>query len=105
MSTSGPFYDNGDEHYIYTDVNLSHLGAVNGNATLTIEGNSKIGYDENGQRSVQEDSGNVFGGGDASATNGNTTVTISGNAEIFGNVYGGGNNGNVSGSATVNIQN
>ena len=105
LSNSSPFYDNGDEHYIYTDVDLSHLGAVNGNATLTIKGNSKIGYDENGQRSVQEDSGNVFGGGDASATNGNTTVTISGNAEIFGNVYGGGNNGNVSGSATVNIQN
>ena len=99
-------------HILYTNENLdkSNLGSVNGAVTLTIttsgnDGRTVIGTDGNNE------TGNVFGGGDESyvinttaPANASTTVNISGNTEVKGNVFGGGNEGEVSGSATVNIQ-
>jgi hypothetical protein len=98
-------------HFIYTDTDISNsnLGSVAGDVNLTLKGNTKVGYDENGND--VEGGGNVYGGGDQSAvnntttaTNASTTINITGNTEIFGNVFGGGNKGLVSGTATVNIQ-
>ena len=62
-STTGTLVDDGDDHWIHTDVSLSDLGIVSGNATLTIKGDTEI-------------SGSVFGGGDESAVLGSTTVNI-----------------------------
>lgn len=85
-------------HILYTTENLTGLGAVTGDVTLTINGNSNIGHD-------------VFGGGDSSAVinttnpaNASTTVKLQGNAQVQGNVFGGGNRGLVSGTATVNVE-
>ena len=98
------------KRYIYTDTDISssNLGSVAGAVTLTLKGDTKVGYDENGN--PINGSGNVYGGGDQStvnnttkATNASTTINITGNTEIFGNVFGGGNMGLVSGNATVNI--
>ena len=92
--------------YCYTWNSLDNLGAVLNNVTLTLGGDSKVGTEGN------PETGNVYGGGDASAVkkkdgvadSGNTTVILQGNAEVLGNVFGGGNEGLVEGSATVNIQ-
>ena len=108
-SNSGSLTDDKDGHWIHTD-NLSDLGVVTGTVTLTLKGDTKVGYDENGNPVVG--GGNVYGGGDASAVKaktgvantGNVTVTLDGNTEVLGNVYGGGNSGEVEGSTTVNIQ-
>ena len=98
------------KRYIYTDTDISssNLGSVAGAVNLTLKGDTKVGYDENGN--PINGSGNVYGGGDQStvnnttkATNASTTINITGNTEIFGNVFGGGNMGLVSGNATVNI--
>ena len=85
-------------HILYTTEDLTGLGAVTGDVTLTINGNSNIGHD-------------VFGGGDSSAVinttnpaNASTTVKLQGNAQVQGNVFGGGNRGLVSGTATVNVE-
>lgn len=90
-STSSPTFDYGGKWYCFTNVDLTGLGTVTGNVSLTIEGTTEI--DEN-----------VYGGGDASAVDGNTTVTLQGNTEVRGNVFGGGNHGEVSGSTTVEIK-
>ena len=91
--------DNDDgKWYVLTTESLEGLGAVNGNAEITLEGNCVI-------------DGDVFGGGDASTVNkregvtdsGNTTVILKDNAIVNGNVFGGGNEGEVEGSAKVNI--
>ena len=92
-------------HFIYTDTDISNsnLGSVAGAVTLTLKGDTKVGYDENGN--PINGSGNVYGGGDESyvTNNASTTINITGDTEIFGNVFGGGNKGLVSGNATVNI--
>ena len=73
---------------IYTSQNLSNLGAVLGNATLTINGNTLV-------------KGDVYGGGAKSSSNTNggtakTQVNINGGtygvagAATGGNIYGGG---------------
>lgn len=95
-----------DNNTIKTNETLDGLGVVNGNVTLTIIGNSVIGTEGDST------TGNVYGGGDASAVkvkegvgnSGSTTIYLAGNTQVLGNVYGGGNNGIVEGSATVNIQ-
>ena len=89
--------------YCYTRVSLQGLGAVSGNVTLTIGGNTTIGTLDNGN--LVEGTGNVYGGGDESAVNGNTTVKLQDGAHVLGNVYGGGNNGTVGGKSSVTIQN
>ncbi|MBO6032755.1 MAG: chitobiase/beta-hexosaminidase C-terminal domain-containing protein [Prevotella sp.] len=93
------------KNYFYTEKSLENLGAVSGTVTLTITGDSEIGTEGDNT------TGNVYGGGDASAVkndttpaNASTTVNISGNTLVRGNVFGGGNRGEVSGSATVNIR-
>ena len=97
-------------HYIYTntDISKTNLGSVAGNVILTLKGDTKVGYDENGN--PLSEGGNVYGGGDQStvnnpttATNASTIINITGNTEIRGDVFGGGNKGLVSGNATVNI--
>jgi len=70
-----------EHHYIYTTKDLTNLGAVLGNATLTINGNSVV-------------HGDVYGGGALSSSNtgtsgGTTQVNIDGGS-FGGNIYGGG---------------
>ena len=94
-----PTYEKDGKWYCYTWNSLDNLGAVLNSASLTINGNSVIGT------ASDSDTGNVYGGGDASAVSGDVTVNLQGNTEVLGNVFGGGNEGEVSGSATVNIMN
>ena len=99
--------------YCYTWNSLANLGAVLNQVTLTLDGDSKVGTEGN------PETGNVYGGGDASAVGriddkstqnvdesiiANTTVNLQGNTQVLGNVFGGGNEGLVNGSATVNIR-
>ena len=85
-------------HILYTTENLTTLGTVTGNVTLTIDGTTTVAE-------------SVYGGGEESAVNkkdgvtdsGNIIVTLKDNAQVYGNVFGGGNKGLVEGSATVNI--
>lgn len=94
-----------DNHTIKTNEAITGLGAVNGNVTLILKGNTVVGTvgDNN--------TGNVYGGGDASsvkvkegvADSGNITIYLAGNTEVLGNVYGGGNSGLAEGSTEVNI--
>jgi len=106
VSTEKPAFQYEDEWFCYTTVTMENLGAVLMNATITLEDNVVVGTAGNPK------TGNVFGGGDASAVkkkegvadSGNTTVILQGNAEVLGNVFGGGNQGLVEGSATVNIR-
>ncbi len=102
-STSNPFTDDGDNHWIYTDVDLNGLGKVTGNVTLTINGSTTVGT-LLGDGSLKAGTGDVFGGGDESAVQGNTSVILEDDADVKGNVYGGGNQGDVDGSARVTIQ-
>ncbi|MBR4276656.1 MAG: chitobiase/beta-hexosaminidase C-terminal domain-containing protein [Prevotella sp.] len=75
--------------YVYTDEDLSTLGTVTGDVTLTLN-NTTVGSDAD----TTLDQGNVFGGGEESSVEGNTTVTISG-GNIYGSVFGGGDIGSV----------
>ena len=107
----GDKYIDTTEHELYTSIDLSesNLGSVSGTVTLTLttsgeNGRTVIGTEGN------PDTGNVYGGGDASYVNNetdpsaaSTTVTLSGNTTVHGDVFGGGNKGLVSGSTTVNI--
>jgi len=87
LSTSNPFDDT--NHLIYTDVDLSGLGAVTGNVTLYLNGSTAI-------------DGSVFGGGEQSDVNGNTNVNIE-SGSVSTDVYGGGMQGDITGNVTVNI--
>ena len=105
LSTTNRTVTVGGKNYFYTEKSLDDLGSVSGTVTLTIKDDCKIGTDGD------PTTGNVYGGGDASAVintttpeNASTTVNLQGNAEVLGNVFGGGNEGVVSGSATVNIE-
>ena len=76
--------------YCYTPADMTGLGTVTGNVTLTIEGKTLV-------------EGSVFGGGAQSAVDGNTTVNIMGNATVENEVFGGGDQGEVSGTSKVNV--
>ena len=108
--------DSDGKHYIYTDVDLDQLGKV-GNTVLTIQGSTVVEgkifeYDDNGQvvkdgegnYTVAETSGGVFGGGDMSAVNHDTQVTIeaTGTNGVL-NVFGGGNTADVVENTMVTI--
>ncbi len=88
LSESTPF-DN-DNHFIYTNVNLSGLGAVTGNATINLEGKSAV-------------RGSVFGGGEESTVSGDIIVHIKNQTRVYGNIYGGGDRGVVEGNTKVII--
>jgi hypothetical protein len=94
-TTDNPTFQDKGKWYVLTTVSLEGLGAVSGNATLTLNGSTT------GSTSV---GGSVFGGGAESTVSGNTIVTLKGNTQVSGNVFGGGDNGIVTGSATVNIE-
>ncbi|MBQ3353702.1 MAG: hypothetical protein IJG41_00960 [Bacteroidales bacterium] len=87
-------------HILYTTENLdkTNLGSVN-TATITLKGNTTVGTQGD------DDTGNVYGGGDESAVSGNTKVILEDGTHVLGNVYGGGNEGPVSGNSEVIIQN
>ena len=101
-----------DAKILYTtaDLSESNLGSVNGAVTLTLQGDTKVGT-LNDDGTLKEDTGNVYGGGDASWVNNTSTpanaytvVNLKGNTEVYGDVFGGGNKGPVSGSTTVKIE-
>ena len=121
--TGNSWVDN-TNHILYTNEDLTALGAVTGTATLTINGTTTVaesvygGGEESGvggDTKVTVNSGtigtpglsgaeygNVYGGGKGKEKNvtaglvkGNTTVTISGSPTILHNVYGGGAYGSV----------
>lgn len=89
---------------IKTNESLEGLGAVTGNVTLTLNGTTKVGYDEDGN--PVDGGGNVYGGGEASAVKGSghtVTVNLGGSTTVLGDVFGGGDQGEVEGSTKVNI--
>ena len=105
-----PAYEKDGKWYCYTWNSLENLGAVTGNATINIEGNTLVHgniYNENGE--VIDHAG-VFGGGDASKVIGNTQVNINASGqktEGFNtyNVYGGGNTADIEGNTNVTLSN
>ena len=72
-------------HILYTNEDLTTLGAVTGKATLTIDGTTTVAE-------------SVYGGGEESTVGGNTEVNVNGGTigttgkggATWGNVYGGG---------------
>lgn len=89
-STSSPAFQYDGKWYCYTEKSMSNLGAVEGNTTLTLQGNSM----------VRE---SIFGGGDESVVSGSTLVKVLDQTKVFGNIYGGGNKGRVGGDTKVII--
>lgn len=106
----------------FTAEELNNLGTVSGKVTLNIGGNTvvegktfetdengKVIVDESGNRTVKEQVGGVFGGGDSSAALDDTEVNIEATGLKDGynyninNVYGGGNDAPVSGNSTVTL--
>ena len=96
-STSSPITaatETDPKNYFYTEIPLTNLGAVTGNVTLTINGNTVA--DEDGK--VMKVGESVYGGGEESVVNGNTTVAVTGGTigttgkggARWGNVFGGG---------------
>lgn len=83
-------------HILYTPEDLTHLGTVTGNATLTINGTTTV-------------AGSVYGGGEMSNVTGNTKVQLIGGT-INNNVYGGGrgtletdSEGNITGGVEATV--
>ena len=106
----------------FTSTELDNLGTVSGKVTLNIGGNTVVEgktfvtdkdgnviVDASGNRTVKEQIGGVFGGGDASAALSDTEVNIQATGLKYGytyninNVYGGGNKADVSGSSKVTL--
>lgn len=84
--------------YVLTKVSLEHLGAVSGNVSLTLKGNTMVG-------TVGDDeTGDVFGGGNESDVDGNTEVKLQEGTHVLGNVFGGGNIAPVGGKSKVIIE-
>ena len=73
-----------ENHILYTTETLTGLGAVTGNVTLTIDGNTTL---TNGK--MMSVAHSVYGGGEESNVEGNTSVNITGGT-ITENVFGGG---------------
>lgn len=108
LSTNNPAATVGGKNYFFTEVPLVNLGAVDGNVTLTLDGNTTVNcnvFKEDGTIDNTK-KGGVYGGGDASSVKGaehTVTVNLNGNVTVNGNVFGGGNEGLVEGNTTVNI--
>ena len=92
--------ENVDDRILYTNENLdkSNLGSVDGDVTLTLQGETTVGTGD-------EETGNVYGGGEQSYVTGDHTVTVNieGKTTVLGNVFGGGKDGIVQGNTVVNI--
>ena len=86
-----------NNHILYTTEPLTSLGAVTGTVTLTIDGATVVGDDQN------VNSGNVYGGGESSDATGDVNVNILNGSMT--DVYGGGKGETtvVGGNVTVNI--
>ncbi len=108
-----PTYEKDGKWYCYTWNSLDDLGAVTGNVTLTIDGNTTL---TDGK--VMKVAHSVYGGGEESGVEGNTEVSVTGGTigtpnlggAEYGNVFGGGKGkeknataGLVKGNATVSI--
>lgn len=78
-----------DANILYTTADMTQMGRVTGNITITINGGT-IGK-------------NVYGGGNESPSDKQTNVTITGGAQITGDVYGGANKANVGDATIVDI--
>ena len=80
-------------HILYTPVDLTNLGVVTGDVTLTVDGHTTVTGGK-----VMSVTKSVFGGGEEASVIGDTYVTVSGGAigvqglgaAVYGNVYGGG---------------
>ena len=83
--------------YVLTTVPLEGLGAVEKNASLTLEGTTTVGTPG------VSGTGNVYGGGDESEVLQNTLVLVKDQTKVFGNIYGGGNMGAIGGNTKVII--
>ena len=101
---ASPAYQKDGKWYCYTWNSLENLGAVLNAVSLTIT-DSYIGT------VGKNNTGNVYGGGDASAVsnttnpaNASTTVTLTGSTTVLNNVFGGGNKGKVDGDTRVRIE-
>ena len=79
-----PTYEKDGKWYCYTWNSLDDLGAVTGNVSLTIDGNTTL---TDGK--VMKVNESVYGGGEESNVEGNTSVNITGGT-ITENVFGGG---------------
>ena len=90
-TTNNPTFQYDGKWYVLTTVSLENLGAVSGDATLTLDGSTNV-------------AGSVFGGGAESTVGGNATVILKENTQVVGDVFGGGNKGMVSGKTTVKIE-
>lgn len=103
----GDAWINKNDSILYTEEDLTTLGTVTGDVSLTIKGTSKIGTLD-GEEELVDGTGDVFGGGEQSAVSGDSpvdvTVTIEGKTEVLGDVFGGGKQGRVDGNTTVNIK-
>jgi hypothetical protein len=89
----------GDSNFVHTTVDLSSLGTVTGNVTLTLKGNTVVGTLEG--TTLKAGTGSVYGGGAESAVSGNTSVILEGHTHILGDVFGGGDQGEVDGNSQV----
>ena len=106
-NTNNPTFEYNGKWYVLTTVSLEGLGAVSGNATLTLKGNTTVGTLEGGI--LKAGTGNVYGGGDESSVDGNTTVILKGDAKVLAydleGTWGMNWNGTfVGGSSEVKIQ-
>jgi hypothetical protein len=94
---TGNSWINKTDHILYTNEDLTGLGAVTGTVTLTIDGTTVVGVNE------EENSGNVYGGGESSDATGDVNVHILNGTMT--DVYGGGKGQTtvVGGDVIVNI--
>ena len=96
-------------HILKTTADLTALGTVTGEVSLTLKGNTTVGTLD-GSNQLVEGTGNVYGGGEESKVQTNTTVAINGASEVRGSVFGAGkgkdtdtNMARVGGSSTVTL--
>ncbi len=95
--TAGTKHD--DTKTFETGISFANLGAVTGNATITVEGDTYVAGMIEGQPN-----GGVFGGGNESPVRGETEVNISStNTYTIANVYGGANKADVGNNTVVNV--
>lgn len=95
-SEGGAGFD-GTEVITTQDTSKTNLGSVVA-ATITLKGTTTVGT------VGDDDSGNVYGGGDESVVSGNTEVILQQGTHVLGNVYGGGNRGAVGGNSKVEVK-